>query len=333
MQKFLHTIITGCISSAQIQQNYFVECSVPSDTDMKDIVAYIREHKEMPPYFELAYIDESDPHSVADSLVDIDKNNIDKLNREALLLIREFYNMSHQMQKLYPTIGSYKRAIGNVLSAYHQAALVEVDERKKFNYEPGYYDINELADEVYQAYPKLRMANLQSITWSERVVKSWLGICHNLGNNIFKIRINKLLSSPDVSREAIKYVIYHELLHANGLWAHDEIFRDTEWSYPDSEQLDSELDTLSERYIIDHQRLKKENSAVISKSVQEGGSRLILRINMKSSIQKLREWRRVINIAEIVGIRFQRQQSSATSVDHQLSMSKIRETTSGRHGK
>lgn len=271
MQQFLHTIIAGNISSAQIQQNYFVEGSVPSDSDMKDIVAYIQEHKEMPPYFELAYIDESDPHSVADSLVDIDKYNIERLTKEALLLIRDFYNMSHQMQKLYPTIGAYKRAIENVLSAYRQAALVEEDERKEFNCIPDYYDINELANEVYQAFPKLRTANLQSITWSKRVVKSWFGICHDLGENKFKIRINKLLSSPDVSREAIKLVIYHELLHANGFWKHDKIFRDTEWAYPDYEQWASELDTLSERYKIDYQRLKKENRTEVSKPGQSFG--------------------------------------------------------------
>jgi hypothetical protein len=271
MQQFIHTIIAGRISNAQIQQNYFVEGSVPSNSDIRDIVAYIQEYKEMPPYFDLAYIDESDPHSVADSLVDIDKYNIERLTKEALLLIRDFYNMSHQMQKLYPTIGAYKRAVENVLSAYRQAALIEEGERKEFNCIPDYYDINELADEVYKAYPKLRTANLQSITWSERVVKSWLGKCYNLGDNKFKIRINKLLSSPDVSREAIKYVIYHELLHANGLWNHDGIFRDTEWSYPDSEMWDSELDTLSERYKIDYQRLKKENSPVVSKSSQGVG--------------------------------------------------------------
>ena len=271
MQQFIHTIIAGRISNAQIQQNYFVEGSVPSNSDIRDIVAYIQEYKEMPPYFDLAYIDESDPHSVADSLVDIDKYNIERLTKEALLLIRDFYNMSHQMKKLYPTIGAYKRAVENVLSAYRQAALIEEDERKEFNCIPDYYDINELADEVYKAYPKLRTANLQSITWSERVVKSWLGKCYNLGDNKFKIRINKLLSSPDVSREAIKYVIYHELLHANGLWNHDGIFRDTEWSYPDSEMWDSELDTLSERYKIDYQRLKKENSPVVSKSSQGVG--------------------------------------------------------------
>ena len=66
------------------------------------------------------------------------------------------------MQKLYPTIEAYKRAIENVLSAYRQAALIEEDEREKFKYEPDYYDINELANEVYQAFPKLKTGKIKS---------------------------------------------------------------------------------------------------------------------------------------------------------------------------
>ena len=69
--------------------------------------------------------------------------------------------------------------------------------------------------------------------------------------------LNSLLSSPNVSRKAVKYLIYHELLHANGLWNHDDRFRQEEWKYPNSEELDGELDELGLKYNIDFKDLQK----------------------------------------------------------------------------
>lgn len=249
-------IIKGRISVKQIRTNYFVECTVPKECDITEIVNYIIDNQIMPKYYEFGDIDEASPYSVADMLMEDNIDNIDNLTREALVKIREYYNKSDVMKALYSTIGGYKRAVENALAARRQAKIFEADERRKYHLIPDYYDIDVLAAEVYHSYPKLKDANVLSITWSERVVKSWFGQCHDLGDSKYKIRINKLLSSPDVNREAIKYVIYHELLHANGLWSHDVKFRDEEWSYLDSELWDGELDSLAERYKIDFSELK-----------------------------------------------------------------------------
>ncbi len=54
--------------------------------------------------------------------------------------------------------------------------------------------------------------------------------------------------SPDVDREVVKYLLFHELLHANGYLKHDDKFRNREWQYPNSDELDGFLDELSIRY-------------------------------------------------------------------------------------
>jgi ribosomal protein L40E len=60
------------------------------------------------------------------------------------------------------------------------------------------------------------------------------------------------LSSPKVDREIIKYLIFHELLHENGYWAHDDEFRKREWQYPNSAELDGMLDSLHLEYNMDN---------------------------------------------------------------------------------
>ena len=65
------------------------------------------------------------------------------------------------------------------------------------------------------------------------------------------------MCSPLVSEEAIKYLVYHELLHASGLWNHGEKFREEEWKYPNSNELDGEIDEIGLKYNIDFKSLKR----------------------------------------------------------------------------
>ncbi len=131
-----------------------------------------------------------------------------------------------------------------------------IDDREDYKVVEGYYDIDELYSEVIEEYPKLRNLNLNGISWSKKIYKSWFGICYKFPDDSHSIFINPLLSSPNISREAVKYIIYHELLHAYGLWDHDEEFRDEEWKYPNSANLDGELDELGLNFGIDFKSLK-----------------------------------------------------------------------------
>ena len=83
--------------------------------------------------------------------------------------------------------------------------------------------------------------------------KKWYGLCvrtyvENENRFIYQLHISKILSSPVIDREVIKYLIFHELLHANGYWNHDNTFRAMEWSYPNSAEHDAFLDGTNLKY-------------------------------------------------------------------------------------
>ena len=270
LQIYLSSIIEENRSCDFIIENYFVECTKPLINDIENILDYAKIEKKMPPYYELAETDAADPHFMAQMILERFPECVEELSGRAIYRLVEKYESSSRIQSLYPQFVSYRRAVENILSSYRQAKIFDEDERREYHLIDNYYDIDELTNEIFNSYPSLRAANIISICWSERVVKSWLGLCTKYNSDTYKIRINKLLSSPDVSKDAVKYILYHELLHANGLWAHDEKFRDTEWEFPNSDQLDGELDSLTNRYKIDYKELKhehsKNNTSVIKKN-------------------------------------------------------------------
>ena len=97
-------------------------------------------------------------------------------------------------------------------------------------------------------YPKLTTNGLVMVAWSNDIVRDWFGLCVKYPDGTYQIRINKVLSSPSIDKEIIKYLLFHELLHQNGYWDHDDEFRSREWQYPDSAELDSDLDSLRLKY-------------------------------------------------------------------------------------
>ena len=110
------------------------------------------------------------------------------------------------------------------------------------------------------------------------------------GGYEYEIHINKILSSPQIDRELIKYLIFHELLHQNGYWDHNIDFRLREWQFPNSEEHDGVLERLAMEYNMEeyyknavryetHQRIKddknneklvEEHKETLPKGIQEG---------------------------------------------------------------
>lgn len=104
-------------------------------------------------------------------------------------------------------------------------------------------------EELKADYPGLSQDGLTRIEWSKHVVISWFALCTRSSDGAkYQLHVNKLLSSPDVDKQVIKYLLFHELLHANGYWKHDMEFRRREWQFPNSAELDGFLDELGIRY-------------------------------------------------------------------------------------
>ena len=78
---------------------------------------------------------------------------------------------------------------------------------------------------------------IDAYTLAQKLRANNVGIADLDGNiegfyNDHKDLINSVLNSPDVPREVIKYVIYHELLHRDEP-RHSKEFRAKEHRYPD----------------------------------------------------------------------------------------------------
>lgn len=78
-----------------------------------------------------------------------------------------------------------------------------------------------------------------SVMWTQKPFKNFFGRFFSESGNI---EINCILNSSEVPREAIKYVLYHEMLH-RGYWCHDKVFRTLEHKYPAYTEMEKFLDS------------------------------------------------------------------------------------------
>ena len=206
----------------------------------------------MPDYYTFEERDKINPESIAQKMVTYSENK-DK----QIYWLESYYNKHDIVKQIYKTFLAFRKSVMDTLIKPHESDPITIDDRDEFEIVPDYYNLDSMYKDLIQQYPKLDNLGVNSISWSKRVVKSWLGICYRLPDETYTIFINRLMSSPLVSEEDIKYVMYHELLHASGLWNHSDKFREEEWKYPNSDELDGDLDELEMRYNIDFKSLKK----------------------------------------------------------------------------
>ena len=60
--------------------------------------------------------------------------------------------------------------------------------------------------------------------------------------------MNRLLNSPDIAEETIRFLLWHEFLHVHLRQGHTAVFRELERRWPATVEADRELETLNERF-------------------------------------------------------------------------------------
>ena len=203
----------------------------------------------MPIYFELSQREAFDLKEIGKAYQRIVANKED-----GDTWLKKLFDSALILQQIYHYFFAFKKSVMDAVKEQVEAEIVTSDERKEYNIVDNYYNLADLLEEIKIQYPKLRTDGLVKIAWSGNIVRDWFAICERAIDNgkiLYQIHINKLLSSPLIDRELIKYLIFHELLHENGYWRHDMEFRMREWSYPESEKWDGILDSLSLKYNLD----------------------------------------------------------------------------------
>lgn len=230
---------------------YFACSSVKPDLEeLAYFLDYLDETGELPPYFSFEERDFFSPNKIAEKM-----NSLFEKEEEKEAWLKELFKKNRILQEIYKYFYPFKKTVFDVCKKKVEAEIATADEREQYEIIPNYYDLQELISEVLHMYPKLKADGLIKLSWSEKVVREWFALCQKYDDdsNLYQIHVNKLLSSSKVSRELIKYLLFHELLHQNGYWNHDSEFRRLEWQYPNSAELDGELDSLWLFYNMDEQ--------------------------------------------------------------------------------
>lgn len=231
---------------------FFNDCSfVPSDEDLECIIDDIDDDGIMPDYFSFEERDSVDPVKISAAI-----NSKDYTDEQKEELLKKYYDSYPILKDIYHSFFAFKKTVMSVDKENIESKVTSHEgEYENLDYDivDNCYDLNELLAEVLQMYPKLSAENVLEISWSEDLVGKWFGCCDcayavNENRLIYQLHINRMLSSPQIDREVIKYLIFHELLHANGYWNHDNAFRTLEWSYPNSGELDAFLDGTNLKY-------------------------------------------------------------------------------------
>lgn len=228
---------------------YFEVADVkPADTEMIYFLDYIDEVGSLPPYFTFEEREIYDPVIIAQKMQDLFEKDED---REEWL--KSLYDRTTILQQIYKYFYAFKKTIYDTLKQKTETEIVTEDDRENYQIVENFFDLQALLKEILELYPKLNTDGLVRIAWSKNVVRNWFALCQKFSaeETLFQITVNKLLSSPKVDKEVIKYLIFHELLHENGYWNHDDEFRKREWQYPNSAELDGFLDSLSLEYNMD----------------------------------------------------------------------------------
>lgn len=223
---------------------YFADCEVkPELEEIGDFLDYIIETGEMPPYFTFEERSILDPDIVAKDLVEKFGNKATEA--PGLEYIEKVFYENKILQQVYKFFFAYRKSVFDCIKPQKDAIIVTKDIREKYEIVDNYFNLQVLLDEVLAMYPKLSADGLVKLGWSKNVVRNWFALCQkDKTGTYYQIHINKILSSPKVDKEVIKYLLFHELLHQNGYWNHDIEFRKREWQYPNSAELDGRIDGL-----------------------------------------------------------------------------------------
>lgn len=180
--------------------------------------------------------------------------------RARMALLRERY--TDLSRTVYGNFGDFRRAVDEQILALQDPKEVPQTGHSSPVFEdlpgdplaPGpYHDLPTLwAQMLALGAPLLGRERLtytgRGPDWTRRIIKGWFGKA--FWEEGEEVRVNRLLNSPDISRETILFLLWHEFLHIHLRMNHPPEFRRLEQRWPNYTRANRELDTLQERFAI-----------------------------------------------------------------------------------
>ena len=229
------------IDAGQLMHKYFGGFALrPSFRDLEMFIDALDNLEGPPPCYHLEDRLEIDPVQVGKRIREQKLNPLD----EAKLLYE-----SHEMIKsLYGTLHNYTmKIVANCFEETHGTDIGNMRvEELPIELIPHrmtpVYDIAQLNQEVIDEMFTGNYDGISSVEWTDKPYRSYFGAFFFNDSHIV---INCVLNSPDVPREAVKCVIYHELLHRD-YHGHGKEFRSREAQFPGYEEHAAFLHTMGD---------------------------------------------------------------------------------------
>ena len=223
------------------QSDYFPEFGlIPSAKDLQLLMNLYRATGEFPHLYQFAQRKAVDAAVVAQRLKE-DNIGIDDIHQHISAIYERY---SDTIDSLYGGLEGYQSRVWDFVRYPNGIRplgmkIAEMDEESLTLDRTPCYDVQELTQEVltemFEDYGRV-----PPIQWTLRPLEGYFGQ-YSRWDDADQIKINCVLNSPDVPREVLKYVIYHELLHRDNI-THDKAFRALEHQYPNWTQHERFLD-------------------------------------------------------------------------------------------
>lgn len=223
------------ISPEDIIRKYFSGfVTLPSEKDVAAFAGALK-NGEIPQRYLLSDRDIIDPQNVSNDVIE---QRLDFMSYAA-----ELYEKYPVANKLFGSLAEYRSCIFEYLNdpdgkLKPRMKTVEIPyEKIPFDATPV-YDLDELVREVTDEMFGGKYEGISSVNWTNKPESNYFRAFYFADSHIV---INCILNSRDVPREAVKYVIYHEMLHKN-YPGHNKAFREQEYKYPEYDRWDGFLD-------------------------------------------------------------------------------------------
>lgn len=223
-------IIDKDYSANQVIYKYFHSFNMPpTKKDMEIFLFNLKNSEPTPKLFKFKERNNIDPINVVDKLMS-EHVSYDDIDSKVRKIYIEYEDI---IQSLYGDLKSYTDEVENSYTKYgkdkyESIFYIEEIPEKLLPYEiiPT-HNLGRLMQDVIDEMFSGSYEGIQNIYWTAKPAKGYFARYFPNGS----IQINKMLDSPQVDEEVIKFLIYHELLHRD-YWKHDKYFYREEHKYP-----------------------------------------------------------------------------------------------------
>jgi len=235
------TIAANGLNADDCLRRYFdISENLPSAAELQLVLKALIETGEMPEYFAFEMRDRVDARAIAAQFRGMDRSSAGMEYR-----LEKTFERTPMLRELYGDYAAFRQRILDELDSPRvgEAEVLRIGE-SDFGIMSGHYDLAALLGEAVAENRALN-ANLRpAIRWTHRPMKRYFARCRRFDDGSLDILVSCLLSTPQVPRAVVKYVVFRQLLIANGM-------EGEAWNYPDADRHDAFLQSLAARFKVE----------------------------------------------------------------------------------